>query len=136
MWLTLVYGSMVGTSPRRSESPPRPPDPSNGGGVPALDDDQLHLAGAGPPKRGRGLILGGAVAGHRLVERRELDDHEALEVLRTLEDPVAASSRQDLPLVSCDDRRDEIGVPLVLHWIVDLRASAPIDWHGRLLRDR
>src|SRR5262245_40901518 len=113
MWLTLVYGSMVGTSARCSESPPRPPDPSDGGGVPALDDDQLHLAGAGPAKRGRGLIFDGTVAGHRLVERRELDDHEALEVLRTFEDPVAASPRQDLPLVSRDDRRDEIGVSLI-----------------------
>src|SRR5262249_58183591 len=129
MWLTVVYGSMVDTSARRLESSQRPPDPSDGGGVPTLDDDQLHLAGACPAEGGRRLIIRGAVTGHRLVEGWELDHHEALEVLRSFQDPVAPGPRQDLPLISRNDRRDEISVPLVLGRIVDSRACDPIGRH-------
>ena len=63
----------------------------------ALDDDDLQLARAVLLAVRRGLkVLGRFVAGDRLLEARELDDDEAVEFLRALEDLELAAARQDL----------------------------------------
>ena len=63
----------------------------------ALDDDDLQLARAVLLAVRRGLkVLGRFVAGDRLLEARELDDDEAVEFLRALEDLELAAARQEL----------------------------------------
>ena len=53
----------------------------------ALDDDDLQLARAVLLAVRRGLkVFGRFVAGDRLLEARELDDDEAVEFVRALED--------------------------------------------------
>ena len=63
----------------------------------ALDDDDLQLARAVLLAVRRGLkVLGRFVAGDRLLETRELDDDEAVEFFRALEDLELTTARQDL----------------------------------------
>src|SRR5262249_13586415 len=62
-------------------------------------------------------------------EAGELDDDEAVEFLRPLEDLELAAARQELAAEFLDDRRREIGVFLVLLGVVDLRACDPIGDH-------
>src|SRR5882757_8035750 len=76
-----------------------------------------------------GLVLGRVVAGDRALEAGELDDDEAVELLRPLEDFELAAARQELAAEFPDDRRRQIGVLLVLLGVVDLRARDPIGDH-------
>jgi len=63
----------------------------------------------------RGLeVLGRFVAGDRLLEARELDDDEAVEFLRALEDLEHAAARQELPPNLLEDAWYEVGVFIVL----------------------
>src|ERR1700730_2282033 len=95
-----------------------------------LDDDELELPGAVLlAMRRSGLVLGRVVAGDRALEARELDDDEAVELLRPLEDLELAAARQELAAEFPDDRRRQIGVLLVLLGVVDLRARDPIGDH-------
>jgi hypothetical protein len=78
----------------------------------------------------RGLnVLGRFVAGDRLLEARELDDDEAVEFVRALEDFEFAAARQDLAAELLQDAWYLLGVLLVLVGIVDLRARDPISDH-------
>src|SRR5215470_17403833 len=87
----------------------------------ALDDDDLQLARAVLLAVRRGLkVFGRLVAGDRLLEARKLDDDEAVEFLRALEDLAAELS---------EDAWYQVGVLLVLIGIVDLRARDPIGDH-------
>src|SRR5215813_1825922 len=96
----------------------------------ALDDDDLQLARAVLLAVRRGLkIFGRFVAGDRLLEARELDDDEAAEFLRALEDLELAAARQELAAELLEDAWHEVGVLLVLIGIVDLRARDPIGDH-------
>src|SRR6202048_46236 len=96
----------------------------------ALDDDDLQLARAVLLAVRRGLkVLGRFVAGDRLLEARELDDDEAVEFLRALEDLELAAARQDLAAELLEDAWYQVGVLLVLIRIVDLRARDPIGDH-------
>src|SRR6195256_4722759 len=96
----------------------------------ALDDDDLQLGGAVLLAVRRGLkVLRRFVAGDRLLEARELDDDEAVEFLRALEDLELAAARQDLAAELLEDDRSQVGVLLVLIRIVDLRARDPIGDH-------
>src|SRR5215471_4099861 len=79
--------------------------------------------------RGRRFVLGGRETGNPLLQRRKLDDDEAMEGLRSFHDLVASPACQDLPAVAGDDVRDEIGVLLVLDWIRNPRSSNPICSH-------
>ena len=74
-------------------------------------------------------VLGRFVACDRLLEVRELDDDEAVEFLRALENLELAGARQELAAEFPDDRRRQIGVLLVLLGVVDLRARDPIGDH-------
>src|SRR5258708_24867550 len=76
-----------------------------------------------------GPVLGRVVAGDRALEAGELDDDEAVERPRPLEDPELAAARQDRAAEFPDDRRRQIGVLLVLLGVVDLRARDPIGDH-------
>ena len=74
----------------------------------------------------RGLkVLGRFVAGDRLLEARELDDDEAVEFLRALEDLELAAARQDLAAELLENAWCQVGLLLVLIGIVDLRARDP-----------
>src|SRR5215471_11189321 len=78
----------------------------------------------------RGLkVFGRFVAGDRLLEARELDDDEAVEFLRALQDLELAAARQDLAVELLEDAWYQVGVLLVLIGIVDLRARDPIGDH-------
>src|SRR5215467_274658 len=79
--------------------------------------------------RGCRLVLGGGKAGDALLERRKLNDAETVEVFRPFHDPVASAPRQDLPAVSSDDVRNEVGVLLVLNRIRNSRAGHPVSRH-------
>src|SRR5215475_12298257 len=105
--------------------------PGRVGGVSdALDDDDLQLARAVLLAVRRGLkVFGRLVAGDRLFEARELDDDEAVEFLRALEDLELAAARQDLAAELSEDAWYQVGVLLVLIGIVDLRARDPIGDH-------
>ena len=65
------------------------------------------------------------MAADRLLEAREIDDDEAVEFFRALEDLALAAARQELAAEFPDDRRRQIGVLLVLLGIVDIRARDP-----------
>src|SRR6266568_3111043 len=81
--------------------------------------------------RGRGLLVFPRLeAGDALLERRKLDHNEAVEFLRTFEDPVAPAAREHFGSVLREDRRHAVGVFLVLDGIVDLRARYPVGRHG------
>src|SRR5262249_50533464 len=96
----------------------------------ALDDADLQLARAVLLTVRRGLkVLGRFVAGDRLLEARELDDDEAVEFLRALEDLELAAARQDPAAELLEDAWYQVGVPLVLIGVVDLRARDPISDH-------
>src|SRR5262245_42922876 len=69
------------------------------------------------------------MAGDRLLEARELDDDEAVEFLRALENLELAAARQDLAAELLQDAWYQVGVLLVLIGIVDLRACDPIGGH-------
>src|SRR5262245_49225677 len=101
-----------------------------GGVSDALDDDDLQLARAVLLAVRRSLkVLGRFAAGDRLLEARELDDDEAVEFLRALEDLELAAARQDLAAELLEDAWYQVGVLLVLIGIVDLRARDPIGDH-------
>src|SRR5262245_14966423 len=103
----------------------------------ALDDDDLQLARAVLLAVRRGLeVLGRFVAGDRLLEARELDDDEAVEFLRALEDLELAAARQDFAAELLEDAWYQVGVLLVLIGIVDLRVRDPIGDHLILHADR
>src|SRR5258705_12655143 len=88
----------------------------------ALDDGDLQLARAVLLAVRRGLeVLGRFVAGDRLLEARELDDDEALEFLRALEDLELAAAGQKPAAELWEDAWHQLGVLLVLIGIVDLR---------------
>src|SRR6267143_5849579 len=72
------------------------------------------------------LVLPGIEAGDALLERRELDDDEAVEFLRALEDLIAPAAREHLRAVLREDRGHAVGVFPILHRIVDLRARYPV----------
>src|SRR5262245_28836475 len=99
-------------------------------GVTTLGDDVFHYARAAAAERGCLTILLGFEAGHRLLERRELDDNEAMECFRSFHDAVAPAASEHLAAVARDDRRHAIGVLLVLDGVVDLRPGDPIRGHG------
>src|SRR5258708_1449616 len=69
------------------------------------------------------------MAGARLLEARELDDDEAVEFLRALDDLELAAARQDLAAELLEDAWHQVGVLFVLVGIVDLRARYPISDH-------
>src|SRR5215470_13430590 len=103
----------------------------------ALDDDDLQLACAVLLAVRRGFeVLGRLVAGDRLLEARELDDDEAVEFLRALEDLELAAARQELAAELLEDAWHQVGVLLVLIGIVDLRARDPIGDHLILRANR
>ena len=78
----------------------------------------------------RGIeVLGRFVAGDRLLEARELDDDEAVEFLRALEDLELAAARQELAAELLEDAWYQVGVLLSLIGIIDLRARDPIGDH-------
>src|SRR5258705_12137364 len=96
----------------------------------ALDDGDLQLARAVLLAVRRGLkVLGRFVAGDRLLEARELDDDEAVEFLRALEDLELAAAGQKLGAELFEDAWYQLGVPLVLIGIVYLPARDPIGDH-------
>src|SRR6476660_1885060 len=77
-----------------------------GGVSDALDDDDLQLARAVLLAVCRGLkVFGRLVAADRLLEAREIDDDEAVEFFRALEDLALAAARQELAAEFPDDRR-------------------------------
>src|ERR1700737_870186 len=79
-----------------------------------LDDHILDLAGALTPERRGFVVFGGGEARARLLEGRELDDDEAVKLLRPLHDAELAAAGEDLAAVAGDDVRHEVGVFLVL----------------------
>src|SRR5262249_60231103 len=93
------------------------------------DDGALALPGAGAGKGGGLVIFLRRETGHALLESREFDDDEALELMRALHDLKTAAAGQDLAAIFSDDRRHAIGVFLVLDRIVDLRTGDPICGH-------
>src|SRR6267154_1316023 len=84
-------------------------------------------------KRGGLLGLPGVEARHALLERRVLDDDEAVESLRAFEDLVAPAAREHLRAVFREDRWHAVRVLFVFAGIVDLGARYPIGGHGFLL---
>src|SRR5262249_20323675 len=101
--------------------------PGCAGGLRCLYDDDLQFARAVLLAVRRGLeVFGGLVAGDRLLEARKLDDDEAVELLRALQDPELAAARQDLAAELSEDGWHQVGVLLVLIGIVNLRACDPI----------
>src|SRR5262245_13998870 len=101
-----------------------------GGVSDALDDDDLQLARAVLLAVRRGLeVLGRFVAGDRLLEARELDDDEAVEFLRALEDLELAAAREELAAELLEDAWCQVGVLLVLIGIVALPPRDPIGDH-------
>src|SRR4030095_7196613 len=96
----------------------------------AFDDDDLQFACAVLLAVRGGLeVLGRFVAGCPFLEARKLDDDEAMEFLRALEDLELAAARQELAAEFPDNRRRQISVLLVLLGVVDLRPRAPIGTH-------
>ena len=89
------------------------------GGVSALDDDELVISDAVQSEQPRLLILGGLVARNRILECREFDYDVPLEVQRAFEVRVFATPGKYLAVEFRDDVRDEVGIPLVLHRVVD-----------------
>src|SRR3954465_12473051 len=69
------------------------------------------------------------MAANRLLQARELDDDEAVEFLRALEDLEFAAARQDLAAELLQDARYLLAVLLGLVRIVGLRARDPISDH-------
>src|SRR6476646_11338170 len=103
----------------------------------ALDDGDLQLARAVLlAVRRRLKVLERVVASHRLLETRELDDDEAAEFIRALENLELAAARQDLAAKLLEDARYLVGVLLVLIGIIDLRARDPIGDHFILHANR
>src|SRR6478735_9599907 len=91
-----------------------------GGVSDALDDDDLQLARAVLLAVCRGLkVFGRLVAADRLLEARELDDHEAVEFFRALEDLALAAARQELAAELLEDAWYQVRVLFVLIGIVD-----------------
>src|SRR5262249_16254284 len=74
-------------------------------------------------------VLARFVAGDRLLEGRELDDDEAVEFLRALEDLELAAARQELAAELLEDAGCQVSGLLVLIGIVDLRARDPVADH-------
>src|SRR5262249_18265067 len=89
-----------------------PPDASN-----AFHDHVLDDTGAAATVRGGRLVLGRLEACDALLERRKFNDDEAVKGFRPLHDLIAPAARQDLPPITSDDVRNEIGVLLVLDGI-------------------
>src|ERR1043166_2395029 len=98
--------------------------------IAAFDDDGLDLAGAAAPECRGFLVFRRGEAGDRLVEGRELDHHEAVELVRPLHQLIAPPARQDFGAVALKDSRQAVGVFLVRDRIVDLRAGDPIGGHA------
>src|SRR5437773_3230846 len=95
-----------------------------------LDHHQLVLARLVPAaKLGRLLVLLRVEAGDSLLEGRELDDDEAVEPLRALEDLIAPAAREHLRAVLREDRGHSVRVLLVFRRIVDFAAGYPIGGH-------
>src|SRR6267154_1789057 len=92
-----------------------------------LDHHQLVLPRIVPAAEGRGLLVfRGVEAGDALLERRELDDDEAVEFLRAFEGLVAPAAREHLRAVLREDRRHAVRVLPVFRGIVDFGARYPI----------
>ena len=89
--------------------------------VPALDNHILDNPSAVATEDARFLVLGRLEAGNPLLERRELDHDESVEVVRPFIDLIPATTRQDLAAVLGDDWRHEVGVFLVLDRIGNAR---------------
>src|SRR5882762_3017629 len=99
-------------------------------GFSGLDHHQLVLARLVPAAERRGLVVLLRVeAGDALLERRELDDDEAVEFLGAFEGLVAPAAREHLRAVFRQDRGHAVRVFLVFHGIVDLGAGYPIGGH-------
>src|SRR6266850_2300695 len=98
-----------------------------------LDHHQLVFPRLVPAAKACGvLVLLRVEAGDALLERRELDDDEAIEFLRPFEGLVAPAAREHLRSVLREDRGHAVRVLLVFHRIVDLGARYPIGRHGIL----
>src|SRR6266581_1809551 len=101
-----------------------------------LDHHELVLARPVPAAKRRRLpVLLRIEAGDALLEGRELDDDEAVEFLRALEDLIAPAAREHLRAVLREYRGHAVRVLLVFHGIVDFRAGYPIGRHGFSLRE-
>src|SRR2546429_4738181 len=96
-----------------------------------LDHHQLVLPRLVPAAKRRRLpVFRGIEAGDALLEARELDDDEAVESLRALEDLIAPAAREHLRAVLREDRRHAVRVLLVFHRIVHFRPGHPVGRHG------
>src|SRR5271165_4804810 len=96
--------------------------PSLRRGVAGFDDDRLDLAGAGATER-RGLVVFLRFeAGDALRERRKLDHHEAVKLVRPLHDLIAPAAGEDLAAELGDDAGDPVGVLLVFDGVDDAGA--------------
>src|SRR5713226_1111260 len=99
-------------------------------GFSGFDHHQLVLPDAVSAAKGRGLLVFLRVeAGDALFERRKLDDDEAVEFLRTLENPVAPAAGEYFGAVLREDRRHALRVLPVLDGIVDFGAGYPVGGH-------
>src|SRR6266853_797964 len=99
-----------------------------------LDHYQLVFPRFVPAAEGRGLFVFLRVeARDALLERRELDDDEAVEFLRAFEGLVAPAAREHLRAVFREDRGHALRVLFVFDGIVDFGARYPIRRHGFLL---
>src|SRR6266581_2811897 len=81
-------------------------------------------------ERGGLFVFLGVEAGDALLERRELDDDEAVESLRAFERLIAPAASEHLRAVLREDRGHAVGVLLVFHRIVDFGAGYPVGGHG------
>src|SRR5438477_8484623 len=96
-----------------------------------LDHHQLVLARLVPAAKRRRLpVFRGIEASDALLEGRELDDDEAVEFLRALEDLIAPAAREHLRAVLREDRGHAVRVLLVFDRIVHFRPGHPVSRHG------
>src|SRR5207253_6088577 len=96
-----------------------------------LDHHQLVLARLVPAAKRRRLpVFRGIEASDALLEARELDDDEAVESIRALEDLIAPAAREHLRAVLREDRGPAVRVLLVFDRIVHFRPGHPVSRHG------
>src|SRR5580658_3820098 len=80
----------------------------------AFDHDGLDLAGAAPAEGRRFVVFLRRETGDALLQRRKLDDDEALKLVRAFHDLEFTAARQNLAAIFGDDGRYAIGIFLVL----------------------
>jgi hypothetical protein len=80
----------------------------------ALDDHGFDLPGTGATERGGAIILNRGEAADASRECRELDHHEAMEMVRTFHDLKSPTPGEHLSAMTRHNVGDEIGIFLVV----------------------